>query len=138
MQRQCTLCSEWKEPIEFAIFRRSKDGNTAYYNRLCRSCCKVVYQQRKHLRKAPKEPAPCEICETVTKLHADHCWKSGVRRADLCRKCNCALGMLGEEEGLIKALAYLRKWNACTMSSERLPQQRCDSPCSERACLLVA
>ena len=57
----------------------------------------------------------CAVCsvpemECTTKLHLDHCHKSGRLRGFLCYKCNHALGLLGDnEELLVDALHYLMK-----------------------------
>ena len=53
----------------------------------------------------------CAICETKTKyrLCVDHCHTTGRIRGLLCRRCNSALGMLGDnEEGLRKAFEYVK------------------------------
>jgi hypothetical protein len=58
----------------------------------------------------------CAICghpEEVIKrrLCVDHDHITGQVRGLLCGKCNCAIGLLGDDPTLIKAaLTYLKKW----------------------------
>ena len=58
----------------------------------------------------------CALCPTTPeqnyghKLHVDHNKKTDDVRGLLCKSCNTALGKLGDdEEGLWKAIGYLRK-----------------------------
>jgi hypothetical protein len=52
----------------------------------------------------------CEICSSTLELCYDHCHDTMAFRGVLCRRCNKALGSLGDnEEGLARALEYLRK-----------------------------
>lgn len=51
----------------------------------------------------------CEICDTTHNLCYDHNHNTMKFRGVLCRKCNSALGKLGDnEQGLLKALRYIR------------------------------
>lgn len=58
----------------------------------------------------------CKLCgkpghngKREAKLYVDHCHETGAIRGMLCHKCNGGLGALGDnEEGLLKALAYVR------------------------------
>lgn len=55
-------------------------------------------------------PATCECCGKPCKraLSLDHCHETGEFRGWLCRKCNSAIGMLGDNvEGVTLALYYL-------------------------------
>ena len=61
----------------------------------------------------------CAICnielttgkKTRTDACADHCHATNTARGILCKRCNCALGMLDDKpERLIAASAYLTKW----------------------------
>ena len=59
-----------------------------------------------------KRDMPCEICgkTDIKGLHIDHDHKSKQIRGMICRMCNHALGMLGDDvSGLEKALDYLKK-----------------------------
>jgi hypothetical protein len=64
----------------------------------------------------------CKLCgspgcsgKRQQKLYVDHIEEQGIIkiRGLLCHKCNCALGMLGDnEEGLARALGYVRgQWS---------------------------
>jgi len=55
----------------------------------------------------------CGICESNKPLRIDHCHDTGLIRGLLCNACNVGLGGLGDTiEGLEKAIAYLRKYEA--------------------------
>lgn len=64
----------------------------------------------------------CELCKSPgtkgrreTKLYVDHIMvdNTPVIRGLLCHKCNCALGMLGDNEvGLTRALEYVRGYRS--------------------------
>lgn len=50
----------------------------------------------------------CAICGTTEQLFVDHDHITGQIRGVLCRKCNSAIGMLGDSiQGLYRAIAYL-------------------------------
>ena len=56
----------------------------------------------------------CDICKKLfsinTRPSVDHCHKSGKIRSLLCRKCNTALGMMGDSPQLLEAaIGYLRR-----------------------------
>ena len=52
--------------------------------------------------------ASCQICSKETDLVLDHCHDTGKIRGVLCRQCNMAIGLLGDNlEGLTKATRYL-------------------------------
>lgn len=58
----------------------------------------------------------CGICETALTFHpkatacVDHCHSTGVIRGILCRKCNAAIGSLGDTTySVSKAVSYLQK-----------------------------
>lgn len=57
------------------------------------------------------EGTECEICARADEvLCADHCHVTGKFRGWLCRKCNTALGMLGDSAiYAARALEYLSK-----------------------------
>jgi hypothetical protein len=64
---------------------------------------------------SPKRPPPqgkgCELCGLPAEpLMKDHDHKTGQFRGWLCRKCNAALGVFGDDiAGLTRAIAYLSK-----------------------------
>ena len=52
----------------------------------------------------------CQICDSPDTLCYDHCHDSMAFRGVLCRKCNQALGLLGDTAaGVQRALDYLKK-----------------------------
>ena len=54
----------------------------------------------------------CAICRQVCikALALDHCHKTGRIRGLLCMRCNTALGLLKDDQGLLsKAIEYLQK-----------------------------
>lgn len=59
-----------------------------------------------------KQNCACAICKvglTFNTANVDHCHSTGKVRGILCRKCNTALGQLGDNEaGLMLAVQYLR------------------------------
>lgn len=48
--------------------------------------------------------ASCSICHSKEDLVIDHCHDSGHIRGVLCRKCNCAIGLLGDNVNMDKPL----------------------------------
>lgn len=51
-----------------------------------------------------------EACATGQRLAVDHCHTTGRVRALLCRACNSALGLMGEDpKRLLSAVDYLRQ-----------------------------
>lgn len=56
----------------------------------------------------------CAVCGTEPEsgnLAIDHCHKSGGVRGLLCKQCNAAIGLLGDDvEGLRRALSYLENY----------------------------
>lgn len=58
------------------------------------------------------ENAVCSICGIDSSLVLDHCHETGKIRGVLCRACNMALGLLGDNiNGLRKAVEYLNENN---------------------------
>ncbi len=52
----------------------------------------------------------CQICSSPDNLCYDHCHTTMKFRGILCRKCNSAIGLLGDSiDGLEKALNYLKR-----------------------------
>jgi hypothetical protein len=77
----------------------------------CRPCSarRSVALRRLHkLHSQPPAGTPCECCGRLGPLHMDHDHKTDLFRGWLCRQCNLAIGMLGDNaEGVRKALVYL-------------------------------
>lgn len=54
----------------------------------------------------------CALCCKPATLVVDHCHVTGMVRGLLCRRCNVALGTLGDNiDGLLRAIAYLKRFN---------------------------
>ena len=128
----------WKDPVKvrsqrMASHRRHRDrrlaemreryrANPGYYHDATRAAYLVraygiTVEQFNDL--VDQQAGLCGICsrpETdvdrrtgkTRKLAVDHCHETGEIRGLLCRKCNTALGLLGDEEDSVLAvLAYL-------------------------------
>lgn len=63
----------------------------------------------------PADERPrCAICATPQKdkrLARDHCHETGLRRGDLCSRCNMAIGSFNDDIDLMRnAINYLRHY----------------------------
>ena len=83
--------------------------------RYCKDCSKEwKYLERYNItleeyNKQMNTSNTCKLCGSNKGLCYDHDHTTMKFRGVLCMKCNSALGKLGDnEEGLIKALKYLR------------------------------
>jgi len=127
LTKTCTKCGESKDS-ETAYYRRSlkagggreafcKDYKREYYKRDRRwghlreryGVTKKDYHQR-----LASQAGACAICRRPSedslngRLDVDHCHTTGEIRGLLCRKCNTALGLLGEDPSVLRAaLIYL-------------------------------
>jgi len=73
-----------------------------------------------------RHPEKCECCGntdvTGEKLCIDHDHETGAFRGWLCRKCNAAIGMLGDSvTGLLMAVKYLETARQGTEQEKPLP-----------------
>ena len=119
MAKPCAECGRVLDPIEFTIFRRSKDGMTPYYSKWCRTCSKDNAEVLKHLKQkhgpAPPSGTPCQCCGRIDRLFADHDRRTKTLKGWVCRNCNAGIGMQGDSlEGVEKVVAYLQRWKAST------------------------
>jgi hypothetical protein len=67
---------------------------------------------QKYHRKRSKlsRSGTCPLCDTYTKLVADHCHTTGLLRDPLCRKCNMALGLFADSADRLRlAATYLER-----------------------------
>ena len=125
MTRVCTTCGEEKPKGEFSF--KNKDRG------LLQSKCKVCHnkylrdnydpnKKRKVDLKTKynltekswgdlylKQSGKCAICsKETTKLHVDHCHKTGVVRGLLCNGCNLGIGQFNDNiDALRSAAKYL-------------------------------
>ena len=99
MKKPCAQCGDLLEPIEYTIFRFSKDGMKPYYSKWCRTCQnenKLILKEIKKNHRPPPSGTPCQCCGRIDKLHPDHCRHTRTLRGWICRNCNAGIGMLGD------------------------------------------
>lgn len=108
-QKLCQNCREVIDLSDFLIDNRNNKHKS--YCSLCRkriratSLYKITNEEYDKLQKQKY----CNICGKEDELHIDHCHTTGKVRGMLCRLCNSALGVFGDNiEGLQKALEYLK------------------------------
>ena len=116
----CTKCGKDKLLSEYTILPGSSiRGRNRGKNPECKEC---EYARRKGERQAYKfagKPAipplgePCQCCgKTDQRLVFDHCHTTLKFRGWLCKRCNTAIGSLGDTiEGIENAMAYLKGKN---------------------------
>ena len=118
MKKPCAQCGDLLEPIEYTIFRFSKDGMKPYYSKWCRTCQnenKLILKEIKKNHIPPPSGTPCQCCGRIDKLFADHDRYTKTLKGWVCRNCNAGVGMLGDSlEGVEKAVAYLQRWKSST------------------------
>jgi len=118
MKKPCANCGKALPPIDYQIFRFSKDGMKPYYSKWCRTCEKENRQILKDIKKhdsyrPPPSGTPCQCCGRIDRLHVDHCRHTRTLRGFICRNCNAGIGMLGDsEQGVQLAVAYLQRWRS--------------------------
>ena len=61
-----------------------------------------------------KQSGLCDMCECVlpldfSKIHVDHCHKTGYVRGLLCNTCNVALGYIENDKILANAIRYIER-----------------------------
>lgn len=114
----CSICKEEKEVKDFYPRKDTTDG---YLGR-CKTCHNAdqsfrYWQIKKYGHTMPEV---CDCCGKppstsgkglgIKKLCFDHDHETGEFRGWLCFDCNQSIGKLGDNlEGLLKAVAYLRK-----------------------------
>ncbi len=88
--------------------KRDRSGDPPYYRK---SRAKRVYGiTLEQYEECMASSDCCEICGTKENLCYDHCHDSMDFRGVLCRKCNVALGHLGDSlESIMKVVKYLSK-----------------------------
>jgi len=108
----CPRCNVVRSSFPLTTRRFSRYGVKIYRKKYCMDC--QSHQQRiaAQLRKlhAPPPPgSPCECCERPCEsLMLDHDHSTHAFRGWVCRSCNSALGLLGDDaEGVGRAWMYL-------------------------------
>ena len=128
--RKCTKCGyEVTYEVELGLFVKDKGSKYGRRN-LCKDCSNLKnrediksteYKHKHQLAKryncTPEEYEErmktsnnCEVCGTTDDLCYDHDHNTMEFRGVLCRKCNAAIGQLGDDvDGVRNALCYLVK-----------------------------
>jgi len=131
--KHCGLEAHTEDALE--LFTKDKHTTNGRRNR-CHSCYSEIAQQYRlknpdkikeankacnstahakrygisleEYRKRIASSDKCECCGSKENLCYDHCHNSMEFRGILCRRCNAAIGGLGDtEEGVLNALTYL-------------------------------
>ncbi len=122
--KRCIECGEEKFLSEF--HQNNNSGTKNYgenyprYRNTCKECRKSggkkdSQKSTKLMKESgkirPKLGTACECCGDKGKmLFFDHCHKTNEFRGWICRTCNTAIAMLGDDiEGIKRALRYLTK-----------------------------
>lgn len=135
MGRRCSQCFEEKDASFFPKDKRLKSGLRSQ----CKSCLAISNKRNKQARgwtdqdkevrysrkyglkigeyaeMLEAQDYKCAICgkteqENNKRLAVDHCHKTGKVRKLLCHHCNCALGMVNDNDDiLVSMLSYLRE-----------------------------
>jgi hypothetical protein len=115
-KKPCLYCGEEKSLTEFWKNKGYHDG----YDNRCKTCKVKRDKEVNEIRKsAPVISQYCDCCgienlerkgHKYQKFCLDHDPADGRFRGWLCRHCNVAIGLLGDNiEGLMKAVDYLNK-----------------------------
>jgi hypothetical protein len=118
LRKRCPSCGETKPAGDFHRNRTSRDG----LHWVCKRCdgggpYSKEAEQRRRFRTYDVTPeeveqllrcqgGACAICVTPfegSECNIDHCHRTGVVRGLLCAKCNTGLGLLGDDEGRLRA-----------------------------------
>ncbi len=131
--KKCNTCGETKTAEEFG-YKNSKSDVRLSNCRACHRQWQRGYYQRTNGRSARNahlrdtygitadqydamllaQGGKCAICGAIPEARSfpvDHCHKTGKVRAILCPGCNTGIGgFKGNEETLLTAIAYLRRF----------------------------
>ena len=118
-EKRCPRCATTKPADEFHPSRETITRLATY----CKVCDRAMGREQRWLRKygitadeyramLAEQNGVCAIChqpcQTNEMLSVDHDHQTGRIRGLLCRKCNRAIGMLGDSPRLlVEALKYL-------------------------------
>lgn len=110
MTKRCGRCEVRKPVAAFSKDVRYRDGVTSY----CKACYQAYGRARRYgltteqvEEMLAEQGGGCGSCRTPLNgaFHIDHCHTTTRVRSLLCRECNWALGMMGEDVARIRALA---------------------------------
>src|SRR6266851_1293195 len=111
----CRMCKEIKDPPEFVRHK----GRLVGFIPVCRPCQtaqsqawklanpgkqKGIHFKHRHgvdLMSLPIRPERCEICKNSKPLDYDHSHQNREFRGWICRRCNLALGAVGDSVDLL-------------------------------------
>lgn len=76
--------------------------------------------ERKELEAGRSRSHRCEVCYIVGKVDFDHCHKDGHFRGWICRRCNLVLGLVKDDQTLLRNLALYLDTNYDDSKPKRL------------------
>ena len=95
--RKCISCND--------LFTK---GNKNYCNPCKNLWSNYRIRKPEYNKLCEEQDHKCKLCAKEKKLYVDHCHETGQIRGLLCKDCNSALGILGDNlAGLMKAVEYL-------------------------------
>jgi len=111
--KKCKKCNVVLDENTRVVSGSSPKSGKKFYKPICYNCHKAEVTVRYYLKKdnpKPGEDYVCPIClKSGRRLHLDHDHKTLKFRAWLCNYCNNGIGMLGEDEAILKrAIEYLK------------------------------
>lgn len=135
MARKCSTCLNEKDESLFPKDKRVKSGlrasckmcyaklNSAYHKKRGETSSDLNRRLKRtfgigldvYTAMLEDQDFKCAICgkteqENKKRLAVDHCHKTGKVRKLLCHHCNCALGMVNDnEDTLVSMLSYLKE-----------------------------
>jgi hypothetical protein len=117
---KCKQCMGAEQAAYQRVYRKTEKPQRTNRDRLLRKKYGITVDEYDAL--LASQDGRCAICRTdqpggptpESAFHVDHSHDDGRVRGLLCRACNTALGLLGEDPGRIRTLlAYIERWPAC-------------------------
>ena len=105
--RICIYCEEEKSPSEYSPKPDRKDK----LDTRCKSCMRKQRRLRSKLKKySPPKPDVCECCGKVPRYWViDHDHETDKFRGHVCKSCNNAIGLLGDNlKGVMNVVKYFK------------------------------
>lgn len=127
--KTCTKCGESK-PLD-SYYKRSEAAGGGL-DASCKDCKRTYYKRDRrwgHIKERyglsksdyqaryEEQGGRCGICAREQEVLAvDHCHETGAVRGLLCKQCNSAIGLLGDNlSGVLNAVEYLRGFNESSL-----------------------